>query len=109
MVNHLDANHLYNILINKPILISRSGYSTLMDIAFTGNKALLVPTPGQTEQEYLALLHKKEGYYYSCKQNELQLEEAIGQLEHSVVSSPVKPVIKYPQFIQNYLECIGTR
>jgi predicted glycosyltransferase len=109
IVNHLDAKQLYNILITKPILISRSGYSTLMDIAFTGNKAILVPTPGQTEQEYLALVHKKEGNYYSCKQNELQLKEAIWLLERSVITSPVKPAIKYPQFIQNFLEHIGTR
>lgn len=109
IVNHLDAKQLYNILITKPILVSRPGYSTLMDITFTGNKAVLVPTPGQTEQEYLASLHKKEGNYYSCIQNEFQLKEAVRILEYSIASSPVKPVITYPQFIRNYLECIGSR
>lgn len=39
-------------------IISRAGYSTLMDLAVLGKKATLVPTPGQYEQLYLAELHK---------------------------------------------------
>lgn len=38
-------------------IVSRSGYSTLMDLEMLGKKAILVPTPGQSEQQYLALLH----------------------------------------------------
>jgi len=35
------------------LVISRSGYSTLMDVGVLGIKALFIPTPGQIEQEYL--------------------------------------------------------
>lgn len=38
-------------------IISRNGYSTLMDLQFLKKKAILIPTPGQLEQEYLAGLH----------------------------------------------------
>jgi hypothetical protein len=38
-------------------VISRSGYSTLMDIEILQKKACLIPTPGQPEQMYLAKLH----------------------------------------------------
>ena len=41
-------------------VISRAGYSTLMDLNAKGKKAILVPTPGQAEQLYLADLHKKK-------------------------------------------------
>jgi len=54
ITGHLPAAVLGAILKNNPLVISRSGYSTIMDLAFTGNKAVLVATPGQTEQEYLA-------------------------------------------------------
>lgn len=40
-------------------IISRSGYSTLMDLAVLQKEAILIPTPGQNEQLYLAELHKK--------------------------------------------------
>ncbi len=43
------------ILLNSSkIIVSRSGYSTIMDLYFTGGKAVFVPTPSQPEQEYLA-------------------------------------------------------
>jgi len=38
-------------------IVSRNGYSTLMDLQFLGKKAVLVPTPGQSEQQYLAEKH----------------------------------------------------
>ena len=40
-------------------VVSRAGYSTLMDLQVTKNKAILIPTPGQHEQVYLAELHKE--------------------------------------------------
>ena len=42
-------------------IIARSGYSTIMDLACIGAlaKAELIPTPGQPEQEYLALRVEK--------------------------------------------------
>ena len=39
-------------------IISRNGYSTLMDLQFLKKKAVLIPTPGQLEQEYLTELYK---------------------------------------------------
>ncbi len=37
-------------------IVSRNGYSTLMDLKFLDKKCILIPTPGQLEQEYLATL-----------------------------------------------------
>ncbi len=39
-------------------LVSRAGYSTLMDLQVLGQKAILIPTPGQSEQLYLEQLHE---------------------------------------------------
>jgi hypothetical protein len=55
--NHLSADELNDEMIKATFVISRSGYSTAMDIAVLRKKSILIPTPGQTEQEYLA------GYY----------------------------------------------
>jgi UDP-N-acetylglucosamine transferase subunit ALG13 len=56
------------------LVISRSGYSTLMDLHVHGKPALLIPTPGQPEQEYLCELHHKKGQFISCEQNSLSIE-----------------------------------
>jgi len=54
-----DKETLELLLQRSHTIISRCGYSTLMDLHFTGHHALLVPTPGQMEQSYLATLHSK--------------------------------------------------
>lgn len=57
-------------LLNKAkLVISRSGYSTLMDVAVIGTKALFIPTPGQIEQEYLSEYHNSRGTFYSVSQD----------------------------------------
>jgi uncharacterized protein (TIGR00661 family) len=61
-------------LMNRAkLIISRSGYSTIMDLAVIKTKALLIPTPGQIEQEYLADFHNRKGNFYSVKQENLHL------------------------------------
>ena len=66
-------------------IIGRSGYSTVMDIAALQKKSILIPTPGQTEQEYLADHLKKKRFAFCIKQNDLSLlkniEEA-GRFEY---------------------------
>lgn len=74
---HLPAGQLEALLGNGPLVIARSGYSTLMDLAFTGNKAILVPTPGQTEQEYLAGFLDNQGFFTTCRQSDLNLSNAV--------------------------------
>jgi uncharacterized protein (TIGR00661 family) len=52
--NHLSAEELGKEMKKAEYIISRSGYSTIMDITKLQKKSILIPTPGQTEQEYLA-------------------------------------------------------
>jgi uncharacterized protein (TIGR00661 family) len=52
--NHLPGRELNKEMNEASFIISRSGYSTVMDVTKVQKKAVLVPTPGQTEQEYLA-------------------------------------------------------
>ncbi len=53
----LDHASFLQLMLSSDYVVSRSGYSTLMDLNATNNRALLIPTIGQKEQEYLAQLH----------------------------------------------------
>lgn len=53
-VNHLPTAELNSLLLLSPHVIARSGYSTIMDLHSIGRQAILFPTKGQWEQEYLA-------------------------------------------------------
>lgn len=70
---HLNAEKLSILIGQCGLVVCRSGYSTLMDLAIHGKKALLIPTPGQTEQVYLARKLKAENRCYAVKQSEIEL------------------------------------
>jgi uncharacterized protein (TIGR00661 family) len=74
---HLDGDSLLKLIIRSEWVISRPGYSTVMDLAVLGKKAIFVPTPGQTEQEYLADYFRKKGIFYSEKQSVFNLLSAV--------------------------------
>jgi UDP:flavonoid glycosyltransferase YjiC (YdhE family) len=81
LVDHLSNEELSEVLLQARYLICRGGYSTIMDLAALGKTALLVPTPGQTEQEYLSRELSKKAYFPSLRQSDFSLEEAIYLLE----------------------------
>jgi uncharacterized protein (TIGR00661 family) len=65
-------------LLNRAkLVVSRSGYSTIMDVAVVGTKALLIPTPGQIEQEYLGAYHMSKGTFYSVSQETIDLKQDV--------------------------------
>ena len=61
IVPYMGDKELVSVLLGANHIIARSGYSTIMDLEALGrmDKAELIPTPGQPEQEYLATLHNK--------------------------------------------------
>ncbi|MBI9033566.1 MAG: hypothetical protein JEZ03_03745 [Bacteroidales bacterium] len=80
LFSHLDTKSFAEVLSDSDVIICRSGYSTIMDLAAFGKKAILIPTPGQTEQEYLAEFFLKHRVHYTMKQDELDISEALVEL-----------------------------
>jgi hypothetical protein len=75
--NHLSSEELNNEAMKAEFIVSRSGYSTVMDIAVLRKKSILIPTPGQTEQEYLAGYLTNKQFSFCVKQNNFSLLENI--------------------------------
>jgi uncharacterized protein (TIGR00661 family) len=61
IVNYMQSEALETAINQSEIIISRSGYTTILDLAKLGKKAFFIPTPGQFEQEYLANILAKKG------------------------------------------------
>ena len=74
MFNHVDDEMFLKLVDSAEIIICRGGYSSLMDLAALGRTAFLVPTPGQTEQEYLAKHLSERGGFGWCRQSEFRLD-----------------------------------
>lgn len=81
IVNFLDTEELQSALDQSELVISRPGYSTVMDLAKLSKKAIFIPTPGQTEQEYLAKRLEEKSIAYFEKQKDFDLCRALRQSE----------------------------
>ena len=75
-INFLNGSDLQAIIEQSECVLARSGYSTIMDLATLGKKAIFVPTPGQTEQEYLAARLKAKGIAFFAVQENLDIMQA---------------------------------
>ncbi len=81
MVSHLETEELNRAILSSRQVLARAGYSTIMDLALLGKKAILIPTPGQTEQEYLADRFMRKKIYYSEPQSGFNLARALKETE----------------------------
>jgi len=69
-----DAATLKGLILSGTKVVCRSGYSSLMDMHLCGKKEsdlVLIPTPGQSEQEYLAAYWQQHFGAQTCKQSQL--------------------------------------
>lgn len=86
--NYADSTRLSELMAAAEMIVTRSGYTSVMDLAIMQKKAIVIPTPGQTEQEYLAgyLLSKK--YFFSVQQKAFQFEVALNEAENFPFQHP---------------------
>jgi uncharacterized protein (TIGR00661 family) len=75
--NHLPANELNKVLEKSKMVICRSGYTSVMDLTALKKRAILIPTPGQTEQEYLAKYLMEKDFFLSVPQKDFSIEKAV--------------------------------
>ena len=73
--NFMNSKALQRAINQSKVVISRSGYTTIMDLAKLEKKAFFIPTPGQYEQEYLADRLKKLKLAPSCSQDDFKIEK----------------------------------
>ncbi|MHC4260691.1 MAG: glycosyltransferase family protein [Planctomycetota bacterium] len=76
--SYLNAAQQQNFMNRAKFIIARPGYTSIMEFAELGKtNVLLVPTPSQTEQEYLADYWERKKYYHHVSQYRLKLKRDI--------------------------------
>jgi uncharacterized protein (TIGR00661 family) len=85
-------------------IITRTGYTTILELAELGIKdALLIPTPGQTEQEYLGNYFEKKRYFHHVHQDKLDLKKDIIKARGF---KGFKPAWKTKESVRKFLKII---
>ena len=81
--NHVNREKQNELLNRAKFIICRSGYTTIMELVALKKSALMIPTPGQTEQEYLAKHLKQSGLFYIAEQKKLNLFNELKKIDNS--------------------------
>jgi UDP-N-acetylglucosamine transferase subunit ALG13 len=101
---HLNAADLSMLLSRTSLVICRPGYTSVMDLLRLGQKALLVPTPGQTEQEYLAVHLERSGYFPYLSQEEFTLNAALEKAKQFPYAWPELDFEAYRKVLEEFVK-----
>jgi UDP-N-acetylglucosamine transferase subunit ALG13 len=105
--NHLAADELNNVILQSKIIISRCGYSTVMDLIKLQKKAILIPTPGQTEQEYLGGYLQEQKLFYCVDQNNFSLPEVLKSAATFEFNTSAISVNDYKDVVENFVATLN--
>ncbi len=105
--NHLPAEELNKEMLKAEYIISRTGYTTIMDIAALSKKGILIPTPGQAEQEYLGRLCVEEQTAFIVAQNKFSLLSAIeAASQFAYTPMPITDQALLTKAVQHFLSTL---
>lgn len=104
--DHLRSEELNTAILQSDLVITRSGYTAIMDLIKLKKRAVLVPTPGQTEQEYLAKYLMSNHFFYSAEQADFNLPDIIAAVNTFPFRNPVISLDDYEKNIDSFLKGI---
>lgn len=104
-INHLPSAALNEAILQSKLIIGRCGYTTVMDLAKLGKKAILIPTPGQPEQEYLAEYLLKKRMAYTVDQGHFNLAAHNKESAHYnfLLNDPDSSIDTYKLYIRQFI------
>ncbi len=102
--NHLGAAELSFAIQHAKMVICRSGYTTVMDLIKLQKKAIMVPTPGQPEQEYLAEYLYQRELFYSIKQEDFSLERDLEKASNFSFLTRKYEMEQYQKVVHQFVE-----
>lgn len=100
VLNHAPASSLHALICAADLVISRCGYTTVMDLIALQKKSIMVPTPGQAEQEYLAQHLQEQQWAYTLDQRGFVLSKALQEAEWFDYRLPVIDMNGYKEVVK---------
>lgn len=101
-INHLPQAALQSAVLQSEWIICRSGYTTVMELLCLQKKSILLPTPGQTEQEYLAERLCAQQHAYTVAQSDFNWHTAIREAKEFKYAWPSENSFQ-PEMLPAYI------
>jgi UDP-N-acetylglucosamine transferase subunit ALG13 len=108
IVNHLPSEELNVSIQQAELVICRSGYTSIMDLVKLQKAAILVPTPGQKEQEYLAWFLSQKMIFRSVEQAKFNLNDLMNSSAEFKIPSSVMRQENYKFVINEFVSSLKT-
>ena len=105
--DHIPSEQLNAMMCAADMIISRAGYTTIMDVLKLGKKSIQVPTPGQAEQEYLATWLQQKQYSYTVSQSAFVLTKALQAAANFPYQLPAVAPDTYKQVITELVNTVS--
>ena len=106
IINYASSSELNKLMCNAAVIICRSGYTSVMDMLILGKRSILVPTPGQAEQEYLAEYLHRKNLGVMAKQKHFCLETALDSIKNSAINVVSEPGDSYKTAVGNLVDSL---
>ena len=97
--NFMNSESLEKAINQSKYVISRAGYTTIMDLAKLEKKAFFIPTSGQYEQEYLATRLQNLGLAPSCNQDEFEIHN-LNEIDFYKGLQSIKQDVDFSRFFR---------
>ena len=91
LFTHLPDEQFASVVKNAEWVVSRGGYSTVMDMAVLGARCVFVPTPGQYEQVILGRDLAREGFAATIDESKFSTETLIATVSEKARVALPKP------------------
>lgn len=107
--NHISSDELNRLLTESRLVLCRSGYTSVMDLSVLQKKAILVPTPGQTEQKYLAEYLLEQQYFYSESQKNFSIVHAMKKADAFPFKKPCLQMDEYRKTLAEFVASLRAK
>lgn len=94
ITSHLNSKELQETISRSKTVVCRAGYTSLMDLIALRKKAIIIPTPGQTEQEYLAERCGKHNYFLPQQQSQIDIRKGMLHAQKTKLPSFARSMFK---------------
>ena len=101
--DHLSSKEMEAAFNESEFIVSRSGYTTVMDICKLQKKSILIPTPGQTEQEYLAKHLQQQGFCLTAEQHDFNLKSLLQKAKVYPFKFPDITMDSYKKIVEDFV------
>jgi uncharacterized protein (TIGR00661 family) len=106
VLNYVSSTRLNTLICNADVVVCRAGYTSVMDILKLGKKAVLIPTPGQAEQEYLASRLHRQKRAIMVTQKKFRLNAALQALTAQETEMIPRPMDDYKKVVGDFCQLL---